>query len=150
MVNVEYADVTKLSKRLQFAYDHVPFLVDTWLHKSVGPALVTAMKARAPVDTGLLRSSIRQIDSPGSVRVGPIGVDYNKYVVEGTKPHTIKAKPGKTLVFQMGGKTIFAKSVKHPGTKPNPYMTVSAKDITKRMLPTLAKLTIDLKKMEDV
>ena len=34
-----------------------------------------------------------------------------------TAPHVIKAKPGKTLAFSIGGKQVFAKSVKHPGSQ---------------------------------
>jgi phage gpG-like protein len=34
-----------------------------------------------------------------------------------TKPHIIKPKKAKVLAFSKGGNTIFAKSVKHPGSK---------------------------------
>lgn len=41
----------------------------------------------------------------------------------GTKPHTIFPKTGKTLRFNHHGKIVYAKVVRHPGTKPNRYLT---------------------------
>ncbi|PJH69208.1 hypothetical protein CVR96_27540 [Salmonella enterica subsp. enterica serovar Typhimurium] len=40
----------------------------------------------------------------------------------GTKPHKISAKTANALKFEVGGNTVFAKSVMHPGTKPMPFM----------------------------
>jgi phage gpG-like protein len=34
-----------------------------------------------------------------------------------TRPHLIKARNGKSLRFQMAGREVFVKSVKHPGSK---------------------------------
>lgn len=47
---------------------------------------------------------------------------YWRFVEFGTKPHVIKAKTGKVLSW--GGH--FAKSVKHPGTKGQRFLTASA------------------------
>lgn len=47
---------------------------------------------------------------------------YAEGVEKGTKPHVIRPKNGKHLVFKAGGKTIFAKKVNHPGSKPYPFM----------------------------
>lgn len=49
------------------------------------------------------------------------------FVIKGTRPHTIrkgKAWRGrKTLKFTMGGRTVFARWVEHPGTKKNDFLT---------------------------
>lgn len=59
----------------------------------------------------------------------------------GSRPHKITAKNGKALMFMTGGKTIFRRSVNHPGTKPYKTFyraTFSAyrsmgQDLTRRM-----------------
>lgn len=75
-----------------------------------------------PVDTGRLRSSIK---------VKPYGegliiwmADYGKFVEFGTPPHIIKPKTKEALRFKPKGEKnfVFAKSVKHPGTRPNPFI----------------------------
>jgi len=84
-----------------------------------------------PVDTGRLRNSIKvQVYDKGIVITM---VDYGKFVEFGSPPHIITPKNKKALKFEVGkkerlsgnkkGKTIvFAKKVKHPGTRPNPFI----------------------------
>lgn len=43
------------------------------------------------------------------------------WIIDGTPAHIIAAH-GRALRFEIGGQTIFAKSVNHPGTKPNDFM----------------------------
>jgi len=97
----------------------------------------------APVDTGRLKNSIK-VRSDGDGLIIWM-VDYGKFIEFGTPPHIIKAKPGKSLVipryggrlvkrkgewkteFKFGGKktitdVIFVKKVRHPGTRPNPFV----------------------------
>ncbi len=42
---------------------------------------------------------------------------------KGTRPHVIKAKSGKSLRFEMGGKIRFFKKVNHPGTRPYRFLS---------------------------
>lgn len=49
------------------------------------------------------------------------GVDYLKFVLEGTKPHVIVPRAAKALRFMVRGKLVFATRVMHPGTKANPF-----------------------------
>jgi len=74
----------------------------------------------APVDTGRLRNSIR-VTSEGNVITISI-VDYAYFVEFGTPPHIIKPKDKKALKFKAGNGQVFAKVVKHPGTRPNPFI----------------------------
>ena len=145
-MGLEYNDVTELSKNLQRAADYAPRVVDKWLHRVVGPALVDEMKMRAPVDSGHLKDEIVQTDAPRQVTVGPRGVDYNAFVVAGTRPHIIRSKKGKYLAFKVGGKMVYARQVNHPGTKPNPYMTESADAVMQRVTPQLTGLTVKVLK----
>jgi HK97 gp10 family phage protein len=47
---------------------------------------------------------------------------YASYVEGGTEPHVILPKNGQFLKFTIGGRTVFARKVNHPGTKPHPFM----------------------------
>lgn len=42
---------------------------------------------------------------------------------EGTRPHVIDAGPGRVLQFRQNGRTIYARYVLHPGTRPNRFLT---------------------------
>ncbi|QDN64445.1 hypothetical protein [Streptomyces sp. S1D4-14] len=56
--------------------------------------------------------------------VGIVMVDHPaaSYVLNGTRPHEIPAKPGGVLRFKWKGKVVYFKSVQHPGTKPNNFL----------------------------
>lgn len=84
---------------------------------------------------GTLRDSIvkRVVQSPGdlgaSVEVGsadPIALIHH----EGTQPHTITARTAPNLVFFSSalGRVIRKRTVNHPGTQPNRYLTDSLGD----------------------
>ena len=47
---------------------------------------------------------------------------YGPFVEFGTRPHQIKARPGKALAFQGAGGMVFRRSVNHPGSRPRPYL----------------------------
>lgn len=44
------------------------------------------------------------------------------YVVSGTRPHVIRPVRAQALRFQVGGRTVFAKIVYHPGTRANNFL----------------------------
>jgi hypothetical protein len=83
-------------------------------------------KAQAGVKTGALRSSINyRIVKGGGGLVALIGSDNHIAFMhhEGTRPHIIAARRAQTLRFYSRGKIRYAKVVRHPGTKPNRYLT---------------------------
>lgn len=45
------------------------------------------------------------------------------YVIKGTRPHIIRPRYRKVLRFSVKGRTVFARVVHHPGTKPNDFLT---------------------------
>ncbi len=55
------------------------------------------------------------------------------YVEYGTRPHTIEARRARALRFVQAGKVRFARSVRHPGTKPTHFMQ-RARDFGERTL----------------
>lgn len=89
--------------------------------------ITAAAKTQVGVDTGKLKKSIdtnfeRTAVGP-QVRIGS-DVSYALIHHEGSRPHVIVAKPPKMLTFNgRGGKVIRTKSVNHPGTKPNRYLS---------------------------
>lgn len=44
------------------------------------------------------------------------------FVINGTKPHQIRPRRAKALRFSVGGATVYALVVNHPGTKPNDFL----------------------------
>ncbi|MFD3848193.1 hypothetical protein ACFWVB_20170 [Streptomyces microflavus] len=45
-----------------------------------------------------------------------------RFVLDGTKPHLIRPRRRQFLRFEVGGKVVYTKLVRHPGTKPNDFM----------------------------
>ncbi len=86
------------------------------------------LKSDAPVgETAELRrkTGVEVTSASGNriTAVAVIDVDYGAFVIQGTRPHVIRAKPGGVLRFnwpKAGGIVFFAK-VNHPGNAPNPF-----------------------------
>jgi hypothetical protein len=47
------------------------------------------------------------------------------YVLGGTRPHVIRPVRARALRFTVGGRTVYAKAVMHPGTQPNRFLQES-------------------------
>lgn len=76
------------------------------------------MQEAAPVDTGELRDSIElTIAGGGTVITGSIAftAPQAEWTNSGTRPHEITGNP--TLAFDIGGVTVFATRVDHPGNQ---------------------------------
>jgi hypothetical protein len=96
-----------------------------------------------------LRGAVRDTARGASGTFGPAdtkGGENAARLATGTRPHEIRPKLGadlqgptrpgqgrsrrgtgrKFLAFQIGGTTIFARKVNHPGTKPDPYLDAAA------------------------
>lgn len=83
--------------------------------------------------TGRLRSSIRAeppriFSLRGSVKVGS-DLEYAAWVNDGTRPHVIRPRTKRYLKFQVGGRTVFARKVNHPGTKPRPFLDRALREV---------------------
>lgn len=90
-------------------------------------------KVLAPVDTGRLRASIR-IESRRTFTLRTVytigsDVSYAPMVNDGTRPHLIRPKTKQALKFQVGGRTVFAKVVHHPGTRANPFLDRALREV---------------------
>lgn len=82
-----------------------------------------------PVDTGNLRAQhITRVNDMATSINGEVinNAKYAADVHDGTTKHTIKARKKKALRFEMNGKIIIVRSVKHPGTKARPWLREAA------------------------
>lgn len=74
----------------------------------------------------------RSIDYDGDKTI-TANANYSADIEYGTNAHTIEPVDKKALAFQKNGKTVFAKKVNHPGTKPNPVMRMAARTVQKQI-----------------
>lgn len=107
-------------------------MVGQWTAKKAQEVAVVS-RAEAPKPgqskgyaTGETATTIK-VKGPTAGRKGPeaeivSGTDHAFDLHEGTAPHTIKARPGKKLVFFGKAGRVIADKVFHPGTKANPFL----------------------------
>jgi len=76
----------------------------------------------APWKTGKLARSIVAEVEDGEAKIKALA-PHAVYVIEGTAPHEIRPVNASCLAFKAaGGDMVFTKLVRHPGTKPNPFL----------------------------
>jgi hypothetical protein len=91
-----------------------------------GQKVLAAARGQVGVDTGNLKKSLRMTHERSArgqfVRVGS---KLNHALVhhQGSRPHMITPRRSQVMVFNKGTQVIYATSVRHPGTKPNRYLT---------------------------
>jgi hypothetical protein len=86
---------------------------------------VFAAKRDVGVRTGALRASISGYhlgNSTGQYAGVRATKSYALMHHEGTRPHLIKASAAPKLVFVSKSRVIMTPIVKHPGSKPNPFL----------------------------
>jgi hypothetical protein len=82
--------------------------------------------------TGTLRKNTRgEVD--GLMGELKAATKYAAWVESGTPPHEIQGRRGGTLRFVVGGSTVFARRVMHPGTAERPFMQ-HARDVGEKTL----------------
>jgi HK97 gp10 family phage protein len=104
-------------------------------------------QAMAPVDTGLLKESIRITRFTDRIEIGVDEqiVDYAGFQEYGTRgPYKITAKQKKALAFKVAGKTVIVKSVMHPGVKAHPYIRPALGKFLDRLGPAAAEVGVQL------
>jgi len=92
----------------------------------------TFAKAQVGKDTRELYRSINYRITAGSGNVLGVVSANNKIALmhhNGTRPHIIAARRAQTLRFKSRGKIVYAKVVRHPGTRPNKFLTDSLRKV---------------------
>ena len=93
----------------------------------VGNRVAQRARRQVGVKTGRLRASIRfshvKLAGEAAVKIGAY-TPYARMHHDGTRAHIITPnKPGGSLVFMKGSRIVRTPIVRHPGTKPNRYLT---------------------------
>jgi HK97 gp10 family phage protein len=99
----------------------------------------------APWKTGhLAQSIVKEIDEDGNATLRALA-SYAVYVEKGTAPHEIRPANASVLAFQaMGGEMVFTRLVRHPGTKPNPFMQRAVDAARGKVEETFAELWLEM------
>jgi hypothetical protein len=87
-------------------------------------------RPRVRVRTGRLRKSFRRRNATQK-RATVVGHFTAYFIDAGVKPHTITAKR-RPLVFEAGGRTIFARKVHHRGFRARPFRQRAAEEGLRR------------------
>jgi hypothetical protein len=109
---------------VQRALGQAPALVEKELRGTMGLAVEVTkseVERRTPVDRGDLRGATVAFvrGSPVTALQGVIAnpTSYAIPVERGTRPHEIRPRNGRFLRFVVNGREVFARVVRHPGTK---------------------------------
>ena len=98
----------------------------------------------APWRTGKLARSIVKEVEDGEARIVALA-PYAKFVIEGTAPHEIRPVNASVLAFKArSGDMVFTRLVRHPGTKPNPFMQRAVDKAQEKVEETFAELFVEL------
>jgi hypothetical protein len=97
----------------------------------------------APWRTGRLAGSIVKEVGDSEAEIQALA-PYAVYVEKGTAPHEIRPTTASVLAFEAGGKIIFTALVRHPGSKPNPFMERAAEDTRSKTEAIFADLWLEL------
>lgn len=95
----------------------------------VGPTVREALKIATPIGRntprpGRLRDSTRYARYPEATGLRiewTAHTPYAPFVIHGTAPHTIRPVAARALHWRDARGSHFAREVRHPGTRPNPY-----------------------------
>ena len=97
--------------------------------------------------SGALLQSLYNRSIPNGREVGhdPGRAPHALFVNFGTRPHEIRPKSKKALRWAAGGIFRFAKVVKHPGYRGDPYITRAADDAIRQFAAIVDKATQEAK-----
>ena len=98
----------------------------------------------APWKSGnLARSIVKEVEAESAVI--RVLAKYGIYVVAGTAPHEIRPVGASCLAFRAkSGAMVFTRLVRHPGTKPNPFLEEAAEKTRDQVDEIFADLFLEL------
>lgn len=91
-----------------------------------GRIMVIKAKAQVGKDTGRLATSIHMVHSRVGVHQQIWVGSRERHALmhhEGTRPHVIVPRDQQLLRFSKNGRMVYSRQVRHPGTKPNKYLS---------------------------
>ena len=111
------------------------------LAKSTGQDLLRGIKRDAPKKSGVFAKGLKThtvvAGTVAETRINATGAHKHllPWILEGTKPHTIRSKGDGPMAFEVNGITRFAYEVHHPGTRPNNFVDNTVRE-------TIGKLAV--------
>lgn len=116
VISIRASGLSNLLERLRRFTSRADQIIQDKMLESIQDNVVPVAKSLAPKRSGALMQSIEAVlaDDPMSVLL-IAGKPYAVFLERGTQPHKIEARNVKALAFNIAGKTVFAKSVQHPG-----------------------------------
>ncbi|MEM3386278.1 MAG: HK97 gp10 family phage protein [Nitrososphaerales archaeon] len=120
---------------------------DAILRKYVEAASSIASRL-APKRTGRLSSSIKWVREGELNYLIGSQLNYAPYIEFGTKPHIIRPRAAKALLFRAGSSTYFAKSAKHPGFRERPFLRPAISEVEPKLMAEMASKAEDLFKLK--
>ena len=94
-------------------------------------------------DGNLARSIVKEVEAESAVI--RVLAKYGIYVVAGTAPHEIRPVGASCLAFRAkSGAMVFTRLVRHPGTKPHPFLEVAAEKTREQVDEVFADLFLEL------
>jgi hypothetical protein len=142
-------EIEKVTKALKRAQAEAPEQARQVM-RAVAEGMESEIKDRAPKRTGEMARSI-EVEWTGPLTLRVKGSDVAAYVEFGTKPHDIVPKTKPYLVFRTKqGNWVKTKKVRHPGTKPSPFIQPVVHDVMKSLGDDLGKMgTQLLRRLDD-
>jgi hypothetical protein len=104
----------------------------------VAGEIKTEAKRIVPVRTGHTRATIgvspARERAPFLISAEVSAGGAARFLQEGTRPHIIRARRAAALHFywEKMGREVWFKHVSHPGTRPNPFMSIAAARVAAR------------------
>jgi len=141
--NIHIKGLDSLIANTNKAGDDLPGLLLQTMKKATTQIKNDARKIRPGSfknQTGNLRRSIDRRVFSAARGIVFVGEKYGKYVEFGTRPHIIRPKSAKMLAFKVNGQMVFARQVRHPGSKPYPYMEPAFKENKDKVLKEYARV----------
>ena len=119
-------EVTEAGVSLRKVASDMPVLAKAVLKKAVGFAKGRAEEL-TPVRSGLMRQSWHITEQGDLNSFLSNRAPYFLFFIEGTSPHEIRPRFASVLRFEVGADVVFARLVKHPGTKPSDLLEQTKK-----------------------
>jgi hypothetical protein len=86
------------------------------------------IQRRMPKDTGRTAARTKEVQRGPYAWAVEIPAVPGRFLIEGTRPHVIYPRNRSALRFRgAGGGWVFARMVRHPGTKPHPFAHEAAR-----------------------
>jgi len=127
MAVIEVKGLKELRKILERIPDHLRNILDDLTKETYEKAV-----QYAPVRTGFLRRNIIwRVEGLTGYVISQ--APYSAFVEFGTRPHMIFPRRARALRFEVGGQVIFARYVRHPGTRGQFFMRRALYDALNRL-----------------